>query len=112
MPRNPAAQTAQIIIPEAQGADFNSAGRKEWERETVEVKPGAHLAEVNGDKNPDSLKVGRVQVKKEFYKAEQRVPEIEIIFLLFIDKKIVPVTVTMETDFENNKKAFMLQSLF
>lgn len=31
------------------------------------VKPRARLVEVNGDKNPDSLEVDRIQVKKEFY---------------------------------------------
>lgn len=57
----------RFFIPEAKGTHFNSEGRKEWEREIVGVKPRAHLVEVTGDKNPDSLEVDRVQVKKEFY---------------------------------------------
>lgn len=35
--------------------------------EIVEVKPRAHLVEVNEGKNPDSLEVNRVEVKREFH---------------------------------------------
>lgn len=54
-------------MPEAKGTDFNSEGKKELEREIVGVKPRAHLVELNGNKNPNCLKVNRVQVKREFY---------------------------------------------
>lgn len=46
--------------------------------------------EVNRDKNPDSLEANRVLQKGNF--TEQRMPKKEMIFLLFINRKIVPAT--------------------
>lgn len=67
MPRNSGAQRSQVFICEAKSNDLNSKDRNKWKKKIEGVKPFAHLVEVNGNKNPDSLEANRVQAKREFY---------------------------------------------